>query len=317
MKKHLTKEQRYQIQSYLQCGKSIKFIAEILNVNKTTIYRELKRNSSSSGVYMAEEAHSKSEIRKQRYRRPRKFNDKIKSFIDDKLKNHLWSPEQISGYCKIHNIPMVSHERIYQYIRNDKMQGGSLYKSCRHKLKYRRRYITGQYDIIKNKLSIEQRPEIINNKERFGDWEIDTIVGENNKGAIVTIVERTTGFVLMKKLKSGKNATELANEVIHMLLPYKHIVHSITSDNGTEFAEHQIISEKINTTFYFAHPFAPWQRAINEYTNKLIRQYIPKKLNFNLITDLYVKFTQTQLNNRPRKKLNFKTPYEIFCNFTT
>lgn len=316
MYKHLTREQRYQIQTYLQCGKSIKFIAENLNVNKTTIYRELKRNASSSSVYLAEDADEKSEKRKQRYRSYRKFNDEVKAFIDDKLTNHKWSPEQIAGYCKRHGIAMVSHERIYQYIRQDKINKGYLFKSCRHMLKHRKRVSGGKRNIILNKVSIEQRPSIINNKERFGDWEIDTIIGENRKGAIVTIVERTTGFLLMEKLEHGKNAKELAKTVIKMLLPYKHIVHSITSDNGTEFAEHQLIAKKINANFYFAHPYASWERGINEYTNKLVRQYIPKSMNFNLIFERYIQFVSKQINSRPRKKLNYDSPNEIFCKFT-
>lgn len=316
MYKHLTREQRYQIQTYLQCGKSIKFIAENLNVNKTTIYRELKRNASSSSVYLAEDADTKSEKRKQRYRCYRRFNDEVKAFIDDKLKNHKWSPEQIAGYCKRHGIAMVSHERIYQYIRQDKMDKGYLFKSCRHMLKHRKRVLGGKRNVILNKVSIEQRPSIINNKERFGDWEIDTIIGENRKGTVVTIVERTTGFLLMKKLEHGKNAKELAKTVIKMLLPYKHIVHSITSDNGTEFAEHQLIAKKIKANFYFAHPYASWERGINEYTNKLVRQYIPKSMNFNLVFERYIQLVSKQINNRPRKKLNYHSPYEIFCKFT-
>ncbi len=134
-----------------------------------------------------------------------------------------------------------------------------------HMLKHRKRILGGKRNTILNIVSIEQRPSIINNKERFGDWEIDTIIGENKKGAIVTIVERTTGFLLMKKLEHGKNAKELAKAVIKMLLPYKHMVHSITSDNGTEFAEHQLIAKKLKTNFYFAHPYASWERGINEY----------------------------------------------------
>lgn len=272
MNKHLTREQRYQIQSFLQCGKTVKFIAEQLNVNKTTVYRELRRNSSSLRIYVAEEAHEKSELRKKRFQRPRKFNESIRQYVEDKILKHQWSPEQIVGYCRNNNIQMVSHERIYQHIRMDKQQGGRLYKSCRHSLKHRKRPVGGKKVVISNKVSIEQRPEIINQKERFGDWELDTIIGENRKGAIVTIVERTTGFVLMKKLPFGKNANELANTVIQMLLPYKHCVHSITSDNGLEFAEHQRIAEKLNAKYYFAHPFSPWERGINEYTHKLIRQ---------------------------------------------
>ena len=176
MKKHLTKEQRYQIQSFLQCGQTVKFIADQLNVNKTTIYRELKRNCSSLRIYVAEDAYEKSQIRKQRYRRFRKFNDEMKQFIDEKLQKHQWSPEQIVGYCKNNKIPMVSYERIYQYLRIDKQQGGQLYKACRHSLKHRKRPVGGKQTIISNKVSIDQRPEIINNKERFGDWEISLLV---------------------------------------------------------------------------------------------------------------------------------------------
>lgn len=315
MKKHLTLVQRYQIQTYLQCGKSIQCIADSLQVNKTTIYRELKRNGSASGTYVADEAEVKSRKRKQRYRCLRKFNDEMKAFIEDKIRNHQWSPEQIVGYCRKHGIDMVSHERIYQYIRQDKKNGGNLYKFCRHKLKHRKRSLQGKRVIIANKVSIDQRPDIINNKQRFGDWEIDTIVGEKNRGAIVTIVERTTGLLFMQKLEHGKNAKELAQVVVNMLQPYKHLVHSITSDNGTEFAEHQYIAKQLQAAFYFAHPYAAWQRPINEYTNKLIREYIPKATNFNHITPSYIKFVQHQINNRPRKKLNYEKPIEIFTNF--
>lgn len=124
---------------------------------------------------------------------------------------------------------------------------------------------------IKNKVSIDLRPDLINNRERFGDFEIDTISGKENKGAIVTLMERKTNFLIMEKLKKGKNTKELARVVVRLLLPYKKFIHSITSDNGSEFAEHEYIARKLGIKFYFAHPYSSWERGLNENTNGLIR----------------------------------------------
>ena len=228
------------------------------------------------------------------------------------LETEQWSPEQIRGRSLKEGKPMVSHERIYQLIRKDKQEGGDLYKHTRHKLKHRKRPVGGKKIVIKDKVSIDDRPAIINDKMRFGDWEIDTIVGEGNKGAIVTVVERQTGFLFMKKLPEGKTAKGLANVVIDMLLPYKDSVQSITSDNGTEFAEHKLIANKLNTDFFFAHPYSSWERGLNENTNKLIRQYIPKKQTFNSFNDQCIKDIQHKINQRPRKKLLYDNPKHIF-----
>jgi IS30 family transposase len=175
----------------------------------------------------------------------------------------------------------LSHERIYQYIRRDKLDGGCLYKNTRHRLKHRKRPVGGKKEVIKDEKSIDSRPEVINNKERFGDWEIDLIVGKENRGAMVTIVERTTSMIMIRKLKNGKNADELAKTVIDMMMPYKEFVKSITSDNGSEFARHMKIAKKLDAEFYFAHPYSSWERGLSEYSNKLIRQYIPKNLILN------------------------------------
>jgi IS30 family transposase len=195
-------------------------------------------------------------------------------------------------------------------------KGGKLYKHLRGgNKKYKKRY--GKHKnrriIIKNKVSIDERPSIINNKERFGDWEIDTIVGKNHKGAIVTIAERKSKFILMRKLNT-KNAKHLAIQTIRLLAPYKDLVHSITSDNGTEFAEHEYIAKKLDAKFYFAHPYSSWERGLNEYSNKLIRQYIPKKSDFDDFSNKYISEINLKLNNRPRKLLNFKNPNELFFN---
>lgn len=313
--KHLTKEQRYQIKAYLDCGKSKVFIAKALGVAKTTIYRELKRNSKKRGSYNPDFAQELSTERKERFASNRKFTSSVEKYVREKIEQEQWSPEQIVGYCKANTIPMVSHERIYAYIRKDKMQKGSLYKHLRHQLKHRKRPISGKQNSIKDRVSIDLRSDTINNRLRFGDWEIDLIIGKDRKGAIVTIVERTTAFFLMKKLPFGKNAEELAKSVINMLLPYKKFVHSITSDNGKEFAAHKKISEKLLLEFFFAHPYSSWERGLSEYTNKLVRQYIPKKSIFTNYSDQEIKDIQHKINRRPRKNLNYDNPKNQFYKF--
>lgn len=313
--KHLTKEQRYQIKAYLDCNKTKTYIAKALNVDKYTIGRELQRNSKKRGSYNPDFANELATERKERFAINRKFTPSIEKFVRTHIEDEQWSPEQIVGYCRTHNIPMVSHERIYAYLRKDKLDGGNLYKHLRHQLKHRKRPVSGKNNTIKGRVSIDDRSDIVNNKERFGDWEIDLIIGKDQKGAIVTIVERTTAFFLMRKLPFGKNAGELANMVIDMMLPYKKHVHSITSDNGKEFAEHQKISKKLLAEFFFAHPYSSWERGLSEYTNKLVRQYIPKKSIFNHYNDLQIYEIQYKINRRPRKNLNYDNPKNIFYKF--
>jgi IS30 family transposase len=291
--------------------KQKKEIAEILGVDKSVISREIKRNSCRNG-YFAAKAQMYADERKERFARKRKFTPQIECHVRQKLEQEQWSPQQIVGAAKLAGLPMVSHQRIYQFIHEDKAQGGTLYKNCRHALKYRKRPVGGKKIIIPDKISIEQRPDIINNKLRFGDWEIDLIVGKDNKGAILTAVERTTGFILMKKLKNGKNAKALAKELYYLMLPYINYIKSITSDNGTEFYEHKWIAHKLNTLYFFCHPYASYERGLNEYSNKLIRQYIPKKHSFNLLNDNDITNIQHKINARPRKLLNFDSPLQRF-----
>jgi len=311
---HISNHQRIELASLYKNGHSVSDISKQLNLHRSTIYRELKRNSKPRGSYEAYYANNLSEIRKERFAFNRKFTSEMKVLINDKLENQQWSPEQINGYCSQKNIPMVSHERIYQYIYHDKEDGGSLFKHLRTgQKKYKKRYGNHKNPkiIIKNKVSIDKRPEITNSKQRYGDWEIDTIIGKNHKGAIVTVVERKSSFILIRKLK-GKNAKELAKETIRLMMPFKELVHSITSDNGTEFAEHQYIAKKLNAKFYFAHPYSSWERGLSEYSNKLIRQYVPKKSNFEDISVHYLNQVNIKLNNRPRKLLNFDSPLKVF-----
>jgi len=311
----ITKEQRYEINAYLKAEKNKAYIAKELGVHISTIYRELKRNAQKRGGYNAKYAQMLCDEAKERYGRNRKFDISMKRIIDDKVRKEQWSPKQIIGYCKKQGIEMVSHERIYQYIRQDKTYGGDLYKQLRHRLKHRKRVVGADKIPIKDRVSIDERPKEVDEKSRFGDWEIDTIIGKDGKGAIVTIVERTTAFFMMRKLVNGKHAKDLASTVVDMLLPYKNNVHTITSDNGTEFANHVEIATGLDLKFFFAHPYSSWERGLSEYTNKLIRQYIPKKSDFMQFSDSYIADVQYKINRRPREKLNFDCPKTIFYNF--
>lgn len=312
--KHLTEVQRYEIKAYLESGMTQKFIAEKLGVSESTISRELARNRLKQGGYNPKQAQEFTNIRKERFAVNRRFTQSVKKFIDEKITKEQWSPAQIVGHCKRHNINMVSVERIYQYIRKDKKEGGNLYKHLRHQLKHRKRSVSGKKETIKNRKSISLRPKIVETNEEFGHFEIDLIIGADHQGAILTIVERKTKLVFIKKLKS-KNAKELAKTMVDILLPYKAYVKTITSDNGLEFAEHQYISKKLACDFYFADPYCSWQRGLNENTNGLIRQYIPKGTYFEKVSHKKIKEIQYKLNSRPRLTLNFEEPKSLFYTF--
>jgi IS30 family transposase len=292
--KHLTIEQRYQIEAYLNLGAKKHFIANEFGVHVCSIYREIGRNKKRNGGYSAKIAQEFSSDRKDRFTVNRTFTDCCQRMVVGWLHKY-WSPEQISGYCKKNNIEMVSAERIYQ-------------------LKHRSRPVGKHYPIA-NRVSIDDRPEVVNAKERFGDWEMDTIIGLNNEGAILTLTERKTNFIIIEKLGLGKNAEGVKKQVIEKLLPYKNVVYTITTDNGGEFAEHLEICKKLKTTIYFTHPYSSWEKGSIENANKLIRQYVPKKSNFSDITQEQLTDIQHKLNSRPRKKLGYETPKEIFYKF--
>lgn len=236
----------------------------------------------------------------------------MQDFIKEKIQLE-WSPEQISGYGKRHHLFAISHERIYQYVLADKKSGGKLYLHLRFgKKKYRKRYGSlKRTHTIKNRVFIDDRPDIVNQKSRLGDWEIDTIIGKGHKEAIVTIVERLSKKILIGRVTS-KKAAEVSIEVVSLLLPIKSSVLTITSDNGCEFAQHEWIAKNLDASIYFAHPYHSWERGLNENTNGLIRQYIPKGSSFAELTQERIQEITNRLNSRPRKALGFITPDEQF-----
>ena len=310
MYKQLTSEQRYTISVLLQNRTKQKEIAKAINVSPSTVSREIRRNSGVRGRYNWETAQANAVQTKRRKPGNHSINKDVMEEAKHLLVTEQWSPEQISGVLAKDG-KYISHETIYRMIRKDKAEGGTLYKHCRHKLKRRARPVGGRRISIPNRTSISERPAEVDGK-RFGDFEMDTIVGRGNHGAIVTLIERSTSMLFMRKLKKGKNAKDLARTVIHLLSPFKEHVKSITTDNGTEFACHEMIGKSLGVTIYFADPYASWQKGAIENANGLIRQYVPKTETFEHVSHQQITKYSKKINSKPRKKLEFKTPYECF-----
>ena len=310
MYKQLTSEQRYTISVLLQNRTKQKDIAKAINVSASTVSREIRRNSGVRRHYNWETAQANAVQTRRRKPGNRSVDKDVMEEAKRLLITEQWSPEQISGVLAKDG-KYISHETIYRMIRKDKAEGGTLYKHCRHKLKHRTRPVGGKRISIPNRTSISERPTEADGK-RFGDFEMDTIVGRGNHGAIVTLIERSTNMLFMRKLKKGKNAKELARTVIHLLSPFKDHIKSITTDNGTEFACHEMIAKSLGVTIYFADPYASWQKGVIENANGLIRQYVPKKETFEHISQQQFTKYSKKINIKPRKKLEFKTQHEFF-----
>lgn len=311
--KQLTLKERYHISTLLKRGWKQKEIAQSIGVHPSTICRELKRNSDTvSNEYSYEFAHTVALKRQRNKNKHTILTSRIKTYIKSKLKED-WSPEQISGRMKIDHGLTICHETIYRYIYYNKSRSGRLYKYLRHKnKKYHSRSNSYQRrGVIIDRISIDKRPKVVERKSRIGDFEIDTVIGRHHAGALVTVVDRKSKFTLIKKVES-KKAEEVTKALISMLTPLKPITKTITSDNGKEFAYHKEVSESLDTDFYFAHPYSSWERGLNEHTNGLIRQYLPKKTDFTQVCKEEIITIQDKLNHRPRKVLNYQTPYEVF-----
>jgi IS30 family transposase len=303
----LTREQRYQIYALKKEHHNRTAIARNLGVHKSTVSRELQRNQGGRG-YRPKQADQLAQARKLKRARPRISAQQWQRV--EALLRQQWSPEQISGRLRVEGQPRISHERIYQYIYADKQQGGTLYRHLRCQKKRRKRY--GRYSRrgqIPNRVLIDQRPQVVQQKARLGDWEADTIIGRKHRAALVSLVERKSKFTCLAKV--GRNTAELVTQAVTAQLrglPVK----TITSDNGREFAGHQQIGQQLQAAFYFAHPYHSWERGLNENTNGLVRQYFPKQSEFSKITDKQITKVVERLNYRPRKTLSYKTPHEVF-----
>lgn len=313
MYKQLSSVQRYVISALLKRNTPPKEIAGEIGCHISTVYREISRNACKDGHYRAKMAHEMAMERRERI----VSNSRLKPGVMDKaislLKEEQWSPRQISGSLALDGIK-ISHERIYQEIRSD--ASGELASHTRHNMKHRKRYGTPGAGVknIPNRTSIHDRPKAADGK-RFGDWEMDLIV-DTYGHAILTMVERSQTFLLMRKLPQGKKAEPLAHAAAGLLLPWREYVLTITTDNGGEFAAHELLTKLLHRKslpdikVYFADPYASWQKGAIENINGLIRQYIPKGANFDDFSDDDITVIQRKINRRPREKLNFISPIQ-------
>ena len=307
---HLTEVERYQIEAHLRMGVNLAAIAAHLDRPRSCISREVSRNDGST-EYRAEHAQVcyREQLRakgKLRQRWHAAFHEVMVPLLREG-----WSPEQISGVFR-GSACAVSHEWVYQRILQDKQSGGLVYRHLRCQKQRKKRYGSperrGQ---IINRRSISERPAEVESRQQLGHWEGDTMIGAGHRGALVTLVERTSGLVKIQRVAS-KEAKGVTRAIHRMLKPHRDKVHSLTFDNGKEFAGHETIARLLKADCYFADPYSSWQRGSNENTNGLIRQYFPKKTDFTTLSDKEIAEVERKLNNRPRKRLGFKSPNQVF-----
>ena len=309
--RRITYEDRCQIYALSKSGVSQESIAGVLGVSQSTVSREMCRNRGQRG-YRFKQAEAKAQARQAIRSRPRKLTAPLRRKIEAKLRQMRWSPEQISGWPFEQGIKL-SHERIYQMIWQDKRDGGNLWRSLRRRGKrYNKRAgKNAGRGLIPNRIDISDRPAIVARKARLGDWEGDTVVGAGHKGGLLTLVERKSRLTKISKLRrSTARATQRAT--VRRLKPIDNFVHTITFDNGKEFAAHQDIAHALKAKIFFATPYHAWERGLNENTNGLIRDFFPKGTDFSTISNAEVAKVERLLNARPRKSLGFRSPQEVF-----
>ena len=319
---HFTYFDRCEIQSGLRGGLSCRAIAEQLRRSPSSVTRELRRNRPENVTYRALEAQYKYLARQQTTGAPRKLDYMpLREYVEGKIKED-WEPMCIATMLTL-DFPedesmRVSHETIYQYVYLDKRKGGDLHTHLRrhHKQRWRRGDRKNRRGGIKGKISIEQRPSIVDTQQRTGDWEGDTVIGLGHKRPLATFAERRTLYTTAAFMddKSARSLNQAATEAFAHLP--QDLMHTLTVDNGTEFAGHKDLAQRLDMDIYFAHPNTPNERAINENTNGLIRQYLPKKTDFTKVTDQDLKHLLQKLNNRPRPKIGYRTPNQILKLFT-
>jgi IS30 family transposase len=314
---HLTQDQRCQLYALKKREFTQAEIALDLCISQSTISRELARNKGLRGYCFAQAQRLAEERCLARRRVARIMTPCLIARVEKMLTAHQWSPEQISGALKHEDGTKVSHESIYRHIWADKRSGGTLYLHLRQRGKKRnkRGAATAGRGLIPGRIDIDERPAVVDEKARVGDWELDSIIGAKHKGAITSMVERKTKLTKLVLL-DGPTSEATKAGIIARLEPLKEHVLTLTSDNGKEFASHGKISEKLAAGFYFCRPYHSWERGLNENTNGLVRQYFPKGTDFAKLTPADVQRVEDLLNNRPRKTLNYHSPNEVFAKLT-
>ncbi len=322
MSNGLTFYERQKLQYWLRSKQSIRTIAKVMRKDHSVLSREIRRNGASRKRYRADTAQALSDKRRRQRRRGKLDKNLIlKQYVVDRLKDD-WSPEEIAGRLKKvsaneTNGATISHESIYYYIYNKDGRYEGLYKYLRQgKSKKRKRHSRKNSKLrIPERKSIRERPGYIDERKRYGDWESDSVIFSNQKGILSVQSERKSRLIRLHKA-ANKSADETNNALIKTAESIsKFMFKTITFDNGTENAKHIEIKKEYDIETYFCDPFASWQKGGVENANKLIRQYLPRKTDLSELTDRSIYLIQEKLNNRPRKRLNYKTPNEVINNY--
>lgn len=313
--KHLSNEERFFIHTSLREGRSQADIARALARSPSTISREIRRSLwPRSIMYCYEWAlfFKRWRMKDRQQKRLGKITGDIGRLIEELIRNYL-SPEQVSAYLKNHHRISVSHETVYQFVYSDPERKAALKPFLRMGRKSRRKkYGSGaRASLIPNRVSIEHRPAVVEQKGRLGDWECDTVIGKDRKTVLVTLVDRKSLFTLSSKV-ARKTARNVSNAIIRLLKPFSDRVHTLTFDNGIEFIEHERIAKALDAQTFFANPYCSWERGINENTNGLLRQFFPKGTDFREIPYKAVYDAVELLNKRPRKTRGYLSPNELF-----
>ncbi|MEM6260199.1 MAG: IS30 family transposase [Planctomycetota bacterium] len=317
----LTTHERYQITYLHMNGYSNAAIGQRLGRHRATIGRELSRNTDPMGGYHYLSAQARADTRRRVASRRYKL-DTPGSIAGMAVRAGLkqrWSPEQIAGRLRRDHpddsTAWVSHETIYQWVYRQSLHGKTLYQRLRRSRRHRRKRIPGdrkgKRGVIPGRVGIEQRPEIVDERGRFGDWESDTVEGAKGRGLVATHVERKSRYTLLGKLNDKKAVTISRSTTAAMKGLPKKLRRTATFDNGKEFADFKTIEYELGLTIYFANPHSPWERGVNENTNGLLRDWLPKGSDFSKVTNARLAQIQKMLNNRPRKCLNYRTPIEV------
>lgn len=309
----ITSDERYMISALSLQGWTPAQIAEQLGRHRSTIGRELARNRCPDGAYRPSKADRRTRHRRWASRRAWRFSERELQMVVALLKLD-WSPEQVAGWLRLSRVFNISHQTIYRYVWYDRYYEGSLYTHLRQSGKrQRKRYRSEDFrGVLPGKRHISERPLSADNRSRFGHWEIDTVMGADDRHCIVTMVERKSRYTLIGKLKARTTA-ELNRKVIELINATTLKVHTITADNGTEFHAYDQIEKKTSATFYFATPHHSWERGLNENTNGLIRQYLPKGKSMATLSQSECDVIAQRLNRRPRKRLGYKTPEQCYA----
>lgn len=326
MYKQLNLKQRYKIEAYLSAGKTQTQMATLLGVHKSTISRELKRNTPKRGVgakeYFGEKAHAKTQKRHAEKPKHLKFTPALKARMKQMIEVKKYSPELVKATWDREGVDGVSHETMYKYIweckRTNKRKNSPFKHISRHLKHGKRRRKRGNYKssrgAIPNRVSIEKRPKIVDKRKRYGDVEVDLVMGKNHKSALLVIVDRASLKIDIQRVTS-KNATEITKKIIKRMQKYP-ALKTMTFDNDKAFVHHQKIAEALNIKTYFTRPYTSQDKGTIENRNGVIRQFFPKKTDFNLVSKSQIRNTEKELNNRPIRKFGYLTPNEVFLQLT-